>query len=382
MFKKNPYKKLFQQIKKNSKIVLYGAGDIGKAIKDNLAKQRKDVEVVFFIDTSRKGVFEGLQVISPFDLKDYNDKYDQIIIASNHNRNDMYLVLTALRVNRKKIVKVPLDGVLRSIQDEKINNALKVFKENSDKKLYKFVSEVQLKTKNKEKHVNKIRERFKGFKELVAGIYPEEQYLEYTNKDAVEVAIDGGAFNGIHALIFLSEFKNVKKIYSFEPNYEDFKARFNSDIKARLIESSPNIELVEKGLWIKEDVLEFKSVATNKAASCICDAKDYTRYEGDILRIKTTSIDKFVKDNNIEKIDFIKLDVENSEIKVIEGAKNTILKDRPQMAISIYHSPEHFLQIPIILDELLTDYVFRLGHYSENYCETVMYAIPKELYKA
>lgn len=389
MFKKNPYKEIFDKIGKNQKVCIYGLGEIGEAIKNELANQRKDVEVVCFIDANKKGQFAGLNIISPFELKDYSNKYDKIIISSNSHRNDMNLALRALGVEQEKIVKMPLDDILAAVNMEKINKPKAIFNDSYEKELYETVGKLWLKVGSKKEHLEKTAEHFAQFKELIGENVPLEQYFEHVNKDAVKVAIDGGSFNGLHSLLFSVEFKNIEKIYSFEPNYKNFKmldSAFDkpskSNIMATLIENNPKIEMIEKGLWNKEEVLEFKDVARNRAASGICQAEPYYVDDvGDVVKIETTSIDKLVQDRNISKVDFIKLDVENSEIKVIEGAKNTILRDRPQMAISIYHSSEHFLKIPLIMKEMLTDYVFRFGHYTKNHCESVLYAIPKELYR-
>ncbi len=389
MFEKNAYCEIFGKIKKNERVCIYGLGEIGKAIKDEILKQRKDVEVVFFIDTNKKGEFAGLNIISPFELKDCSSKYDKIIISSNTHRNDMYLVLRALGIEQEKIIKVPLDDILNSVKMKKIDKSKAIFNDTYEKDLYQTVGKLWLKVGSKNEHLEKTAKHFAKFKELIGENVPVEQYFEHVNKDAVKVAIDGGSFNGLHSLLFSIEFKNIEKIYAFEPNYKDFKmlsSAFDkpskSNVMATLIENNPKIEMIEKGLWSKEEVLEFKDVARNRAASGICQAEPYYVDDvGDVVKIKTTSIDKLVQDKNINKVDFIKLDVENSEIKVIEGAKNTILKDRPQMAISIYHSSEHFFKIPLMMQEMLADYVFRFGHYTKNHCESVLYAIPKELYK-
>ena len=74
------------------------------------------------------------------------------------------------------------------------------------------------------------------------------------------------------------------------------------------------------------------------------------------------------------------MDIENSEMNAVKGALKTIVTQRPQLAISIYHSAEQFLDIPVFLAQNLNNYIFRLGHYSACKLETVLYAIPSEFY--
>lgn len=69
----------------------------------------------------------------------------------------------------------------------------------------------------------------------------------------------------------------------------------------------------------------------------------------------------------------------NLLLSALKGGIKTIEKYRPQLAISIYHSSEDFVNIPLYLKENLEHYKFRLGHYSPGLSETVLYAIPDEL---
>ena len=98
-----------------------------------------------------------------------------------------------------------------------------------------------------------------------------------------------------------------------------------------------------------------------------------------VRRIETISIDEFVAEKNISKIDFIKLDVEGAEVEALKGAMKTMLRDRPQMAVSIYHKPEHLYEIPLYLRDSLDNYTYRLEHYDYRWTGTVLYAIPEEL---
>ena len=73
------------------------------------------------------------------------------------------------------------------------------------------------------------------------------------------------------------------------------------------------------------------------------------------------------------------MDIEGAELSALKGGMEIIKKYRPQLAISIYHSSEDFVNIPLYLSENLENYKFRIGHYSDTIIETVLYAIPNEL---
>ena len=90
--------------------------------------------------------------------------------------------------------------------------------------------------------------------------------------------------------------------------------------------------------------------------------------------VQTITIDDFVGQNSIEKIDFLKMDIEGAEPKALEGAMQTIIKYKPKLAISIYHSLDDFINIPKWIDELNLGYKFFLGHHTLHLEETILYA--------
>jgi hypothetical protein len=104
--------------------------------------------------------------------------------------------------------------------------------------------------------------------------------------------------------------------------------------------------------------------------------------DGDEEFIDAIALDEFMQDRNIDRVDFIKMDIEGAELQALQGAKETLRAHRPQLAVCIYHYLEHHYAIPLFLAEHLKDYVFRVGHYSDRhvFSETVLYGIPRELY--
>ena len=94
------------------------------------------------------------------------------------------------------------------------------------------------------------------------------------------------------------------------------------------------------------------------------------------IKVKSLTIDYFIKNNNLVKFDFLKLDVEGAELNVLFGAIDSIKKYRPKLAISIYHSLEDFFNIPYYLMNELEDYTFNIRLYSGALMDTVIYGSP------
>lgn len=78
--------------------------------------------------------------------------------------------------------------------------------------------------------------------------------------------------------------------------------------------------------------------------------------------------------NDKEAPTFIKMDIEGAELEALEGAKNTIVKSKPKLAICLYHKPDDLWKIPLYLKKLVPEYKFYIRHHSKVRWETVLYA--------
>ena len=83
------------------------------------------------------------------------------------------------------------------------------------------------------------------------------------------------------------------------------------------------------------------------------------------------SIDDMVGD---DKVTFIKMDIEGAEMEALEGAKQTIERNRPKLAISIYHKEEDLWEIPFYILSKYPWYKIYMRHYTLTTNETVLYA--------
>ena len=72
---------------------------------------------------------------------------------------------------------------------------------------------------------------------------------------------------------------------------------------------------------------------------------------------------------------FICMDVEGVELEVLKGAETLIsCTNRPDLAICVYHSPNHLWEIPLYLHSLDLGYRLYLRNYTTFTGETVLYA--------
>jgi len=67
--------------------------------------------------------------------------------------------------------------------------------------------------------------------------------------------------------------------------------------------------------------------------------------------------------------------VEGAELEALQGAKQTISRNHPRLAICIYHKPEDVMMIPEYILSLHNGYKLYIRHYQISQCETIVYAL-------
>lgn len=181
-----------------------------------------------------------------------------------------------------------------------------------------------------------------------------------------EVFVDCGAYNGDSIQAFMREVERQhvagpRRIIGFEPESGNF-AQLCSNTRQWAF-----CEQVNKGVWNKASVLYFQP---GQALS-----SRLSEQGADTVSIELDSIDNILQGGEAT---FIKMDIEGSELKALQGAENTIRTCKPLLAISLYHKPEDLLTIPQYIQSLNNEYAFYLrGHHPEMASEMVLYAVPK-----
>ncbi len=88
-------------------------------------------------------------------------------------------------------------------------------------------------------------------------------------------------------------------------------------------------------------------------------------------RVQAVAIDHVLPDFQPT---FISMDIEGAELAALQGAEETIRTSRPDLAICVYHAPNHLWEIPLYLHKLGLGYRFYLRNYTSFTGETVLYA--------
>ncbi len=173
-----------------------------------------------------------------------------------------------------------------------------------------------------------------------------------------EVFVDCGAYTGDTLDNFLRRVKSFKKYYALEPDVRRY-----DELKPKLIE---NVIHIPKGAWDKKEQQYFS--LENECGEIADGAgRDY-------IEVSVDRIDNII-DEKSDKITFIKMDIEGAELRALHGAEKVIKKDKPTLAVCVYHKREDLITIPQYIKKLVPDYKLYLRAHFVYASELVLYAV-------
>ena len=168
------------------------------------------------------------------------------------------------------------------------------------------------------------------------------------------IVVDVGANIGLHTLNMARIVGNTGQVFAFEPDPSNF-------------------EILKKNVKInnyKNIILEQKAVGDKHGRTTLYQSDHpgkhrifpQTEQAKSQVQVELTNLDNYFDSDMIDKINFIKIDVEGLEFSVLKGMKN-ILKNSKKIKILFEFMPENTMEVgftPIELLNYLTSNNFKL----------------------
>lgn len=241
--------------------------------------------------------------------------------------------------------------------------------------------------KNTEKYFTEHKEEVSSVSALLADDFSRDVYLsiikyrhthhpkdcpKFTKKNQYfvkelfslsdsEVFVDCGAYDGDTLNAFQKATGGrYQSVVCFEP-VEQYYTR----LKKRAV--GKPVTAIRAGVYKTTTTLHFND-ADGKGSS-ITSASEHT------ISIPVCAIDDV---EECKDATFIKMDIEGSEFDALKGARQTILRNKPILAICIYHRNRDFIELPKWIHSLVPEYQLYIRHHSFSLNETVLYAVPPQ----
>ncbi len=329
-------------------IVLYGMGNGADKIIKVLEQKGIEYKGVFASDGFVKPkLFHGMELKS---YSHFKEKFGEMIVLlcfGTHLPEVMESIKKIAAEQELYAPEVPVTG--DGLFDLEYYEARKEAFEEIYSLLGDSASKITLESIIKYKISGKIEYL------LNCEVESDEPYRSFLSTAGAESILDLGAYNGDTALEFAESFPNYRRIIAVEPDKKSFK------------KLCANTESLKNITCCNVCVSDF----TGRGSFIMNGGRNSLVGEG--VETDFSTVDDLVRG---EGISLIKMDVEGEEVKVISGARETILKNRPKMIISAYHRTEDFLEIPKAVLKIRKDYKIYMRHFpSLPAWDTVYYFI-------
>ena len=112
------------------------------------------------------------------------------------------------------------------------------------------------------------------------------------------------------------------------------------------------VTIVEAGVWDEASVLNLQ-IHEHITSRPTLFAAEGTSHS---IQVPVRPLDDIVNELGLERVDFIKMDIEGAERQALEGARETVKRFRPRMAICTYHMEDDPVAVPRVALSLTPDY--------------------------
>ena len=165
-----------------------------------------------------------------------------------------------------------------------------------------------------------------------------------------DIVIDAGAHHGLFT-VFAAKYREAF-VHAFEP-VASIGEILQRNVKLNEVEDKTTI--VRSAL---SDTIGEGEIYVNGGASTLMPEgmAGYTYDRTEIISL--TTVDRYVEEQQLPRVDFIKADIEGSERDMLRGASVTLRRFKPKLAICTYHLPNDREVLTQIIKEANPEYKF------------------------
>lgn len=332
---------LLQFCDKHSHILLYGAGKLGKYMLDYLRLNDKKVDG-FVISDGQPALdcVEGLPVYYCSEIPHSSSDTGVFLTLNNafsdtaNNNLEKHGFINNRRLSEQDEYIVQLEShsarIKSYFKEKEIDTAQRILDFNK----FKLVNPWFM---NKEILLPFLWESMDLILPILGNdsLIDEGPYeFEQVKLQQDDIVFDCGANLGIFSAYAAAQ--NCK-VYSFEPTPDTIS------ILEKNQELYPNnIFIVPKAISDSNGIIPFYCYDDANSINSISETDKYGSYFKitQQLEVPAITLDSFVEENNIPRVDFIKADIEGAERHMLKGAQNILKKYAPKLSICTYHLPD------------------------------------------
>jgi len=160
-----------------------------------------------------------------------------------------------------------------------------------------------------------------------------------------DVVVDVGAHLGTFSRIALQ--RGARLVVAVEPdpvNAACFERTFEEEI------ANGRVRLVRAAAWHSPGSLQFE-IGNASQTGHVAGAQS-----GRAVTVRAVTLDDLIDELKLDRVDFIKMDIEGAERHALAGARQLLAARKPRLAICIYHAPDDPVAVPRVVREANATY--------------------------
>ncbi|HET6449032.1 MAG TPA: FkbM family methyltransferase [Conexibacter sp.] len=204
-----------------------------------------------------------------------------------------------------------------------------------------------------------------AYRELAVGAFPRPG----------DIALDVGGCWGDTALWLAHHVGEQGQVHTFEPTPRNRALlQRNLELNPQLVPrvtvwEDPLAPVAGETVWVRDTV----SAGAQMQGELPPGDDPHGR---ETVALRTETIDALVERGALPRVDFLKVDVEGADVGVLEGAAQTLVEQRPRLALACYHKPDDLVRIPDLIAELGLAYRWYLQCSTMTPVDTVLFGVP------
>ena len=181
-------------------------------------------------------------------------------------------------------------------------------------------------------------------KDLLAYVIAEQQWIgskaESFGVKPGDVVMDVGAHVGTFGDDALR--RGAARVIMVEPdplNLECIRRNFDKDI------SDGRVVVIPEGAWSQDGSLDFFVGVANSGTGSLVIKEEGSRK----IQVPVRRIDSMLARAGIDRVDFLKMDIEGAEREALKGATGLLKKWKPRLFLDAYHLPDDDVVLPRVI---------------------------------
>lgn len=156
-----------------------------------------------------------------------------------------------------------------------------------------------------------------------------QQYVDFARLQQGDIVLDLGGYSGLTSIAFSKEVGGSGRVITLEPDPANFAAAKTNLETHSKVNGLDNVDLLQLAAAGERGVMRLSAEGAMGSAEVTVVGS----HRSEVIEVETITLQDLVDRLGLPKVDFVKIDIEGSEVNVLAGAKEFLQRYWPRMII-------------------------------------------------